>query len=381
MLRGYSASWHSVAQRRKAGDLSARYPRRRRALVPVSWYHGTFALDGRRLKIPVAKGCPELTVRLDRDVPYPAGQVRSVRLGYADGRLYLDVSAEVPVAVYPPEEAPDPERAAGVDLGIIHPYAAAGPDGQGLLVSGRAIRAEHRQHLRDQKHRARAAAARAPKPGQRGSRRWRRHRRKAGQAEARHARRVAQARHEAARQVIAWAVQHRIGTLVTGDPRGVLDVKTGRRHNKRTRDWAVGRLIEVLRDKAAAAGITVHLVDERGTSSTCPSCSRRVPKPKGRDFACPHCGLRGHRDLAGAANIAARKPGGGKITPVLDGAGVTHRRAGSHLPGGGPNARRDPRRRPSSRPTHRRHLAGTGPPLTPPPGGTRGVARSNARSS
>src|SRR5690242_6145396 len=66
VLRRYSASWHSVAQRRKAGDLSARYPRRRRALVPVSWYHGTFALDGRRLKIPVAKGCPELTVRLDR---------------------------------------------------------------------------------------------------------------------------------------------------------------------------------------------------------------------------------------------------------------------------------------------------------------------------
>jgi hypothetical protein len=29
-----------------------------------------------------------------------------------------------------------------VDLGIIHPYAVAGPDGQALLVSGRAIRAD-----------------------------------------------------------------------------------------------------------------------------------------------------------------------------------------------------------------------------------------------
>ena len=385
VLRGYSDSWHCAAKRRKAGDLSARYPRRRRALVPVSWYHGTFTLDGRLLKIPVAKGCPELGVRLDRDVPYPAGQVRSgqvrsVKLSYADGRLYLDVTAEVPVAVYSPGEAPDPERAAGVDLGIIHPYAVAGPGGQGLLVSGRAIRAEHRQHLRDQKRRARAAAARAPKPGQRGSRRWRQHRRKASQAEARHARRVAQARHEATKQVIAWAVQQQVGTLIVGDPRSVLDVKAGRRHNKRTRDWAVGRLIGVLKDKAAAAGITVHLVDERGTSSTCPSCSRRVPKPKGRDFTCPHCGLRGHRDLAGAANIAARNPGGGKSTSVPDGAGVTHRRAGSHLPGAGPKARRDPRRRPSSRPAPRRHLAGTGPPPTPPPGGTKGVARSNARS-
>jgi hypothetical protein len=61
--------------------------------------------------------------------------------------------------------------------------------------------------------------------------------------------------------------------------------------------------------KAEAAGITVRVTDERGTSSTCPSCSRRVPKPAGRVFRCPHCGYGGHRDLVAAANIAAR--GGG----------------------------------------------------------------------
>ena len=88
------------------------------------------------------------------------------------------MTAEVPVAVYPPGQGVDPGRTAGVDLGIIHPYAAAGPDGQGLLVSGRAIRAECRQHLRDRKGRTRAAAGRAPKPGQRGSRRWRHYRRR-----------------------------------------------------------------------------------------------------------------------------------------------------------------------------------------------------------
>jgi len=31
-----------------------------------------------------------------------------------------------------------------VKIHIIHPYAVVGPDGGGLLVSGRAIRAEHR---------------------------------------------------------------------------------------------------------------------------------------------------------------------------------------------------------------------------------------------
>ena len=303
-------------------------------------------------------------------------------LGLDAGRLYLDVTAEVPVAVYPAGQAPDPSRVAGVDLGIIHPYAVAGPGGQGLLISGRAIRAEHRQHLRDRKGRTRAAAARAPGPGERGSRRWQQHRRSERTAEARHARRVRQARHEAAKDVIAWAVEHKIGTLAVGDPRGVLDLNSGRRHNQRVRDWRVGHLISALRDKATAAGITVHLADERGTSSTCPSCARRVPKPAGRNFRCPHCGHGGHRDLVAAASIAARGPGGGPIPATPHGAGITHRRAGTHLPGVHP-ARRDPRRRPSSRPAPRGHLAGTGPPPAPPPdgSGTRGVARLTARNT
>ena len=180
MLRRYSDAWFATAKRRKAGDTTARYPRRKRGLVPARWHAGTFTLDGRKLRIPVAKGCPPLTVRLDRDLPYPPGQVRAVTLGFDAGRLYLDVTAEVPVARYPDGEGPDPARTGGIDLGIIHPYAVAGPEGQGLLVSGRAIRAECRQHLRDRKGRTRATAARAPKPGQRGSRRWRQHRAPSG---------------------------------------------------------------------------------------------------------------------------------------------------------------------------------------------------------
>ena len=151
--RGAGGAWS-----RSAG-MRARSPWTRRVLKPA-W---------RR------KGCPPLLVRLDRDIPYPAAEVRSVTLGFDAGRLYLDVTAEVPVTTYPDGARPDPALVAGVDLGIIHPYAVAGPGGQGLLVSGRAIRAEHRQHLRDRKGRTRAAARRAPKPGQRGSRRWRQH--------------------------------------------------------------------------------------------------------------------------------------------------------------------------------------------------------------
>jgi IS605 OrfB family transposase len=285
VLRRYSDAWFAAAKRRKAGDAAARFPRRRRRMVPVRWYAGTFGLDGRRLRVPVARGCPPLAVRLDRDLPYPADQIRSVTLLYDAGRLWADVTAEIRVVQYPDGEGPDRSRVAGVDLGIIHPYALAAPDGQALLVSGRAVRAECRQHLRDARARRRAVARRAPRPGQQGSRRWRQHRRRQRAVEARHRRRVRQAQHEAAKTVITWAVEHRIGTLAVGDPRGVLALKAGRRHNGRTRAWRVGHLLRALRDKAEAAGVKFVLVDERGTSSTCPRCARRIPRPP--EGSCP----------------------------------------------------------------------------------------------
>jgi len=378
VLRRYSDAWFAAAKRRKAGEQDVRYPRRRRALMPVRWYHGTFTLDGRRLRLPTAAGSPALWLRLDRLAPYPAETIRSVTLLWDAGRLWVEVTAELPVAVYPADQAPDPGRVAGIDPGIIHTYACVGPDGHALLLSARAVRAEHRMHLADTKARRKATAARAPKPGQRGSRRWRKTRRRARLVEARHRRRVRQTQHEAAKTLIGWAVQHRIGTLTIGDPRGVLAQDAGRRHNLRLRQWQIGRAIAVLQDKAALAGIVVHLVDERGTSSTCPSCRRRIGKPRGRRMSCQHCTFVGHRDVAAASTIATRTPGGAITTPPIVGV-VTHRRVGRHLPGAG-LSRRDPRRpKPPIAVARRRrqdHLAGCGPPH---PRGGESLARTPVR--
>ncbi|HEY5026058.1 MAG TPA: transposase [Acidimicrobiales bacterium] len=339
ILRRYSDSWMTTARRRRGGEMSARYPRRKKALVPSRYYAGTFSLDERRLTIPVTRGSAPLVVRLTREVPYPATAIRSVTL-LADGaRLCVDVTAEVEVERYTPEEAPDPTRIAGVDLGMIHLFAVVADEGS-LLVSGRALRAESRLHLVESKARHRAVARRAPSKGQRGSRRWRKYRARTKVLEGRHSRRLAQARHEAARSVVDFAREKRIGALVVGDPRGVLDRDVGARQNLATRNWRVGRMIGVLQDKATAAGIEVTAVDERGTSSTCPRCEHRVPKPKGRNFSCPHCHLQAHRDMVGAINIASKSPRDGiNVDPAR--LAIMHRRAGRHLPG---RTRRDPRR-------------------------------------
>jgi IS605 OrfB family transposase len=378
VLRGYSDGWFAAAARARAGAARAGFPRQRRGLLPVRFYGGTFELDGRRLRLPVATGAAPLWVRLTRPVPYPPGTVRSVTLLNQGRRLFVEVTAELPVASYPDGQGPDPERVAGVDLGIIHPYAvatgaAADPDpagtaggSAGLLVSGRALRAEHRLHLADSKQRSRAVAARAPARGQRGSRRWKKTRARARKVEARHARRITQAQHEAAATVVEWAVERRIGTLIVGDPRGLLELEAGRRHNRALRTWQVGGLIAKLTDKATLAGLAVQLVDERGTSSACPACAGRVPRPRGRQFRCPHCGLTGHRDLVGAANIAGRTPGGQQRPPELTGAPLTHCRAGRHLPGAG-QSRRDPRR--AHLHTGRGSRGRPGPPWPAPPDG------------
>jgi IS605 OrfB family transposase len=327
VIRHYSTEWFEAARRKKAG-MVAGFPRRKRALLAVRWYHGTFRIDGDRLRIPVRRGAPPLVVRLAREIPYPGESIRSLTLLSEAGRLYVDVTA----ALSPEDHDLDPGIVAGVDPGIIHPFAVVAGDGS-LLVSGRAMRAECHLHLADTKARNRRMGRKAPSRGQRGSRRWRKLRRTQRRREARHRRRIRQAQHEAARAVVAWAVDHRVGTLVVGDPGGICNRDLGRRQNLRLRRWGRTHLIGALKDKAAMAGIEVVEVDERGTSSTCLACRKRVPKPRGRVFRCSSCGFSGHRDLVGAANIAAS--GGGVIrgSPRIE-----HRRVGD-VP-----ARRDRRR-------------------------------------
>ena len=173
----------------------------------------------------------------------------------------------------------------------------------GLLVSGRAIRAENYLHLQDQQARHSKAARRAPKPGQRGRARWRRHRaRLRSREEARHRCRVHHAHHEAT-AVVDFA--HQGGSdLVFGD----LKESPGRTRVRRIS--GCGRAPHPAcsgrnRTRPSWRGSSCA-GEQRGTSSTCPACQQRVPKPTGRHFCCPHCRFQGHRDLVGAANIAAK---------------------------------------------------------------------------
>src|SRR5437660_8904636 len=92
VVRRYSTEWIEAAKRRKAG-LPVGFPRRKRALLAVRWYHGTFRIEADRLRIPVRRGAPPLVVRLARALPYPQESVRSVARLSEAAPLHVDVTA------------------------------------------------------------------------------------------------------------------------------------------------------------------------------------------------------------------------------------------------------------------------------------------------
>lgn len=64
VVRRYSSACCEVAKRKRAGE-RARYPRRKRGLVPLRWSTGTFSVEGRRVRGSMAQvwhragcGCP-----------------------------------------------------------------------------------------------------------------------------------------------------------------------------------------------------------------------------------------------------------------------------------------------------------------------------------
>lgn len=212
---------------------------------------------------------------------------------------------------------------------------------RGLLVSGRATRAEEFLHLEDQKLRdehlsrhRQPVKAYPGKPRQEGSRRWKKAAALKRAAEARSRRRVKLAANTAAHHAIAFASEVGASRVVMGDPKGIERKDSGAAQNRRTGRWLRAGTRNAVRYRMEERGISFHAVDERGTSSVCPFCGSPALKA-GRVLRCrnPTCAKSHHRDLAGSQNIA--RANGGVVKKL---AHVEHRRVGQP-------SRRDRRRR------------------------------------
>jgi len=200
-----------------------------------------------------------------------------------------------------PATAPGQNVAAG-DLGEIHPAALT--DGQEtVIVSCRAIRA-NQQYTAKRLAEMRSQQARKRK----GSRSVKRLPRRQNRFEAQQKRRARDREHKVSRAIVNWVKERAVGTLAVGDVRDVAD---GKRLNTQNQQkigvWSHGRQRQYLTTKAKVARITVVLVDEYGTTKTCPSC-RHLHQPKGRNYRCPACGLVAHRDAVGSTSNSTPAP-------------------------------------------------------------------------
>jgi putative transposase len=107
------------------------------------------------------------------------------------------------------------------------------------------------------------------------------------------------------RRAVEYLWYRGVSKLVVGDLRGILANVHGRRKtNTMTHNfWSHEYLIQRVKEVAEEFNIAIELINERGTSSTCPRCGSNQITRRGRLFKCQGCKLEANRDGVGAVNI------------------------------------------------------------------------------
>ena len=273
--------------RREHPEMDMRYPHSDVRFRPVSWPRQAMSYSDGRLLLPMGRGNPSVSLRVD--LPEVFGGCKIVWTG---GRYELHVAVEQTKSARSKSETN-----ACVDLGQIHLAAVVTDGGEATVISGRGIRTLKR--LRD-KHMG--SLRRKRSRTKKGSLRDKKLRRVMGKTASRAKQRVRDLRHKATRQAVDFLIKHGIGEVYIGDPHGVRKQNKGRRLNDYNSKWEYGKDIEYLRNKLTQAGIGCFTGTERGTSSHCPRCGYKH-KPSGRDWKCAECGFKGHRDIVGGVNM------------------------------------------------------------------------------
>ena len=103
--------------------------------------------------------------------------------------------------------------------------------------------------------------------------------------------------------------KNHVSKLVVGDLSHIRDAKLPNyfKNKKKLNTmiqnfWSFDLLLEKLKNKCEEFGIEFLQINERGTSSTCPVCGKRV-KPNDRTFKCNNCGYKQDRDVVGSIQI------------------------------------------------------------------------------
>jgi putative transposase len=224
-----------------------------------------------------------------------------------DGRQY-ELRATYRVEPLPPREQGE---GAGIDLGEVH--LAVSHDGTTTTILNGGVVRSLRRYQNKLKGKLDARIDRKPKR----SRRRRRAIRSKKQQLSRVANQLRDALHKLTSNLVSTLHERGVQTVVIGDIRDIRKrTDCGHTANQRLHQMPSGIVRHMLTYKAERLGMQVVVVDERGTTKTCPACGQRY-KPTGRMYRCRHCGFVFHRDGVGAINIRQKYTGSGPVVGVM----------------------------------------------------------------
>jgi len=260
---------------KQAGLPNAHYPRKRKFWRTTIWKNSGIRAESGVLLLARARGLEPIRVNLPSQLAsLPPKSFVEMRLVWDKASRRYNwhlVGDDGKLAAEP--------IGTGVmagDPGEIHPMALTNGV-ETVVVSARALRAVHQYTNKRLAEIQRLQAAKV-----KGSRKWKKLQRRKNRFLAQQKRRTRDIEHKVSRAVVDIAVDQQTGTLALGDVRDVADGKRLKaKSQQKIGNWSHGQLRQQIEYKAAAAGITVELVDEAYSSQTCPECRHRH-KPKGR---------------------------------------------------------------------------------------------------
>src|SRR5262249_28388607 len=206
------------------------------------------------------------------------GELGSAELVYRKGNFYLHISITIPAP-----KVKQPQSSLGVDLGLSR-------------VAGTSEQKFHtQQNIRHKKARYKRTRRSLQANGSNSAKRALK------RVSGRERRFVADTNHCVSKQIVADAKANN-QRIVLEDLSGIRE--TGKA--KCVHEWSFAELQQMIRYKAARAGVEVESVSPRYTSQTCSRCLHLGVRPSQSDFQCRDCGYQINADLNGAKSIAKR---------------------------------------------------------------------------
>ena len=280
---------------------TAKMPHRRKRyfLIPYK----SSAIRIKNGKLILSNGKNNTPIMLDWNYPLPKTISISFDNGYKINAVY---------ATAEPEPLIDGETC-GIDLGEIH-LAVANTGTKTFILNGKMLRSKRRYQSKVKAHFAQKLLT-----CKKGSKRYKKITSRKNKKLKQLNNQIKDILHKQTTKLVLTLKKENVKTVAIGD---VWNLLKNVEANQRNHQMLLGRVKLMLTYKAKAKGMHVKIINEAYSSQTCPKCLN-LHKTNTRNYNCPNCNFKYHRDGVGAINIRQKQkymeyaPVVGDMTPPI----------------------------------------------------------------